>query len=139
MVACARVGGRAGSGPLGLVRPVPRGSMAPGRPFGGRGAADDPRRVTGNSLDGTAPWWDAATAAQALFGHLRHLGLRRIYGAVHTKVAVVSLPHDITVWVRDGAFFWRDAEGSLVRWAGQDARGAAHRLLAELRCLGPVF
>ncbi|NYI98246.1 hypothetical protein HNR12_004523 [Streptomonospora nanhaiensis] len=45
------------------------------------------------------------------------------------------MPRGITVWVRDGVFFWRDAEGRLMRWSGSDARGAAYRLLAELRGL----
>src|SRR5690625_2442880 len=108
------------TGPLGLMRPVPRGSGTPRRAFGHQRAADGParpagadgrERAAGTSTGHPVAGWDTPAAAQALFGELRRLGMRRVYGVADAKVSVVSLPGGVTVWVRGGAFTWRDTAG----------------------------
>lgn len=130
------------TGPLGLMRPVPRGSGVTRRAFGHQRAADRPTRPTGGggrATVGTEPagcpgrGWDAGAAAQVLYRELRRLGLRRVYGSADPKVSVLSLPGGVTVWVRGGVFTWRDAEGRTVWWSADDAVGAARRLLAEVQ------
>jgi hypothetical protein len=75
---------------------------------------------------------DPVGSAQALFAELRRRGLVRVYGAVHAKVSVLSLPGGVTVWCRGGALTWRGRDGREVVWAAGDAVGAASLLLAEV-------
>ncbi|GAA4907709.1 hypothetical protein GCM10023405_31550 [Streptomonospora salina] len=139
------------TGPLGLMRPVPRGSGAARRAFCGQRAAERPTRATtagSRAGTGVAPagrpgpqaapagraraGWDAGAAVRALFGELRRLGMRRVYGSADVKMSVLSLPAGVTVWVVAGAFTWRDADGRAVWWSAEDAVGAARRLAAEV-------
>jgi len=127
------------TGPLGLLRPVPRGSAAPRRAFGGRSRPAAPgRAAAGAGWTRTAPvdppdGGGAVGAAQALFAALGAMGVGGVYGAVHALVSVVSLPRGITVWVRGGVFSWRDACGRTRTHPAADAQGAVRLLVAELR------
>ncbi|WP_239648628.1 hypothetical protein [Nocardiopsis chromatogenes] len=127
-----------GTGPLGLVRPRPRGASGPARAFGGR------QHATSAVVGVPAPrghrplgdcQGDAAGAAQALFAALRAAGVGRVFGSVDARVSVVSLPGGITVWVRGGAFCWRGADGAQQMHSWADAAGAARRLVDELAAL----
>jgi len=126
------------TGPLGLVRPVPRGSTAPRRAFGGQRPRTAPGRTAGVGWARTAPVdppgaGGAVGAAQALFAALGAVGVGGVYGAVHALVSVVSLPRGVTVWVRGGVFSWRDSCGRDRTHPAADAQGAARLLVAELR------
>ncbi|MBB5435190.1 hypothetical protein [Nocardiopsis composta] len=127
------------TGPLGLVRPVPRGSTAPRRAFGGQRPRTAPGRAAAGAewarMAPAGPPGGAGTvgAAQALFAALGAVGVGGVYGAVHGLVSVVSLPRGVTVWVRGGVLSWRDSCGRARTHPAADAQGAARLLVAELR------
>ncbi|WP_052745829.1 hypothetical protein [Allosalinactinospora lopnorensis] len=75
-----------------------------------------------------------ATPAEAigrLHSYLTAAGMRRLYAADRTTIALLSVREGLTVWCMHGRFQWRDEDGRQITHPAADPEGAARWITGQ--------